>query len=55
LLVLSVAAFAQPKHWVVGFSQIGFSARTASSSCIREAAISFTGGSCRRVKTADDD
>jgi len=23
LLVLSVAAFAQPKHWVVGFSQIG--------------------------------
>ncbi len=39
LLVLSVAAFAQPKHWVVGFSQIGSESewRTANTISVQNA------------------
>ncbi|OHD23193.1 MAG: LacI family transcriptional regulator, partial [Spirochaetes bacterium GWB1_66_5] len=39
LLVLSVAAFAQPKHWVVGFSQIGSESewRTADTISVQNA------------------
>jgi len=39
LLVLSAAAFAQPKHWVVGFSQIGSESewRTADTISVQNA------------------